>query len=90
MKNCGHQCFNCAKFEAYYTHNCVHFEKTKYGYCRVNQKTVNIHDCCEKYIFERRSSFRYNSLLINARLNRLLTEIGILRALIEEDGRDNM
>ena len=84
MKNCGHQCYNCARFEVYYTCNCVHFQKTKVGYCRANKTNVNIHDCCEKFIFERRSSCR-NDSLINARLNRLLTEIGILRALIEED-----
>ena len=87
MENCGHQCYRCENFSKYYTNDGVRFQKTTFGYCRVNKKIVTIHDSCEKYAYAHRSSFIFDSLL-NARLNNLLTEISVLRELIEEDARD--
>ena len=86
MANCGHQCFKCENFKAYYTNDGVRFQKTKFGYCRANQKNVDIHGSCEKYSFMRRS-LRLD-FLINVRLNNLLTEISVLRELIEEEAHD--
>ena len=88
MANCGHQCYKCGHFNKYYTNDGVRFQKTKFGYCRANRTNVSVHENCEKYAFMQHSKRRYDSL-INARLNNLLTEISVLRELIEEDERDN-
>lgn len=87
MASCGHQCYKCIHFNKYYFNDGVRFQKTKFGYCRANDKNVTLHGSCEKYSFMKRSALRYDSL-INARLNELLTEISVLRELVGEDCHD--
>lgn len=87
MANCSHQCYRCGHFNKYYINDGVRFQKTTFGYCRANKKNVTIHESCEKYAFKGCLNFRFDPL-INARLNSLLTEICVLRELIEEDERD--
>lgn len=87
MKTYSDQCFRCRFFDRYYVRGDDKFERTKFGYCQKQRKNTDIHGCCGSYVYMPRPRSRCD-FLIDARLDRILTELTVLRELIEEDERE--
>lgn len=87
MPDCGKQCYNCKHFERYYVKQMIKFEKTKFGRCCLLGNNVNVHDCCQNYVFKPRTK-KINGF-IQIQLNDILTELTTLRNILEENSDDN-
>lgn len=78
-------CFSCSKFDSYYTKGMKCFNKTKFGWCSCKRDNVYIHDVCDKYEFKVYK--RKMSSYIKYTLSDLLTELTVIRNIIEEESR---
>ncbi len=43
------ECWNCAKFKAYFTKGFWHFNREKNGKCIYNNSVVDKHNCCDNW-----------------------------------------
>lgn len=87
MSDYRKQCYNCKYFERYYIKQMSKFEKTKLGRCFLHGNYVNIHDCCQDYVYKPRTK-KINGF-IQIQLNDILTELTTLRNILEENCDDN-
>ncbi len=77
------ECYICRHFDRLYIKGNKRYNATKYGYCRVHGKTVQIHEICEK--FAKKLYSKKSNKAIRNYLNDLLTEISEVRKVLEED-----
>ena len=84
------ECYRCKFFDRYYTKEAKQYRRTKFGWCRKQVKSVNVHETCEYFIFKPPRK-RCNEILSNA-LNDLLTQISEIRSVLEaeEDERKDL
>ena len=83
MNNSCGQCYKCKNFDRYYTKGVKQFDKTQIGWCYVNRKDVNIHDCCDKYELKTRRGIC--KITLRSCLNDLLNELSSIRQVFEAD-----
>ena len=77
------QCYKCKHFMRYYTKGAKQFNKTKYGWCCTQHEIVHIQKNCERYALKPR--MMRSKRLLRYYLNGLLTEISVIRMIVEEE-----
>lgn len=77
-------CLWCKHLDRYYTRETRHFRKTKLGWCRAEQRDVEVHGQCGQFVRKRAVRGHSKFLLENA-LEGLLTEISELREILETE-----
>jgi len=76
-------------FERYFTKKRVQFERAKFGFCCAKQENVQIHNSCDQFQFKYRRTPRAINSMARIRLDGLLTELTVVRNLLEEEVREN-
>lgn len=87
MENPNCKCYMCKYCYKYYTKGVKKFNRTKFGWCRMNGKVVCLQDRCEKYV-SRPVRNKYHDNL-KYYLSGMLTEISEIRQILEEETREN-
>jgi len=76
-------------FERYFTKKRVQFERSKFGFCCATQENVNIHHSCDQFKYKFRRKKNAINSMARIRLDNLLTELTVVRNLLEEEVREN-
>lgn len=87
MENNG-KCYMCKKFIRYYTRGRIQFNRTKYGWCSEKRCSVNSMESCCKFKYRVRTKKSREALQLY--LSNLLTEIGAIKMLLEEERDENV
>ena len=82
MEEKNHPCYLCHYLYRYYTQGIKRFSPTPFGWCCKRADNVNVHGTCEKFTVRARKQKIYDRSL-QYYLNELLTEISVLRNVIE-------
>lgn len=86
MKN--YKCYMCKKLIRLYVKGANNFKLIKYGWCMEKREIVQIHECCDKFIYKPNN--KKISGRISFSLNGLLCEISTIRKLIEANCSENI
>lgn len=79
-------CKTCSRFDNYYTKGNAKFERTNFGFCSLQQKTVEC-TCCDAW--KRRSYFSERRKTAAVRsLREILTHLSALRQIFEENAEE--
>ncbi len=76
-------CYMCRHFDRLYIKGHKQYNATKYGFCRVHCKNVQIHETCEKFI--KKPYIKKSNKSIQSCLNDLLIEISEIRKVLDEE-----
>ena len=80
------KCCKCRYFNRYYVKSNTDFNKIEYGFCLEKRRTVGAHDKCEIYKTKpKRKAPNETALRV---LSNLLTQISLVRQLLEEEFND--
>ena len=83
MEEKRHKCYKCKHFNRYYIKEVKRFSKIKFGWCCKACGSVDAYGCCEKFVCNSRRKIIPE--LVQTSLNDLLTEISVIRNIIEEE-----
>ena len=80
-------CYNCLRYNAYYTKGICVFNKLDYGLCNIKGETVDKHQCCE--------SWHYNTIrrrkrkkVVALKLIQALDDVNELKQILADDPED--
>lgn len=87
MENKG-KCYKCRSFKRYYTRGRIQFNQTKFGWCGTKLCAVKGTESCCAFKLKIRTKKSRETLRLY--LSHLLTEIGAIKLLLEEESDEDL
>ena len=87
MEKSNHKCYNCRYFCRYFVKKKAEYKRTEFGFCRKKRENIDMHGKCEQFKFQ--EILYCTDTPIRCKLDSLLTEISVLRMILEEEAREH-
>ena len=84
MEETRKECWNCLRYQAYYTKCLARFNKEKRGLCSASQAVVENHGCCENWCFRSPYSWRRKVVTTKA-LAELIEQLSGIKQILQEE-----